>query len=58
MNPVDKVSPVGLISGDIYIQDIDVVYTKALIFYGGFPLENGITRVRAVKFTLYAHERV
>ena len=29
-----------------------VVYPKALTFYGGFPLENTVMRVRAVKGTL------
>ena len=33
-----------------------MVYPKVLIFYSNFPLENAITRVRAMKVTLYAHE--
>ena len=30
-----------------------MVYPKALTLYGGFPFEKGVTRVRAVKVTLY-----
>ena len=30
----------------------------ALILYGGFPLKEAITRLRAVKIMLYAHDNL
>ena len=43
---------------EINIQNIRVVYLKAVILYGGFPLKKAVTRVRAVKATLYVHENL
>ena len=42
----------------INIQNVCVVYPKAVILYGGFPLKKAVTRVRTVKVTLYVHENL
>ena len=43
---------------EINIQNIRVVYPKAVILYDGFPLKKAVRRVRAVKVTLYVHENL
>ena len=43
---------------EINIQNIRVVYPKAVIFYGDSPLKKAVIRVRAVKVTLCAHENL
>ena len=43
---------------EINIENIRVVYPKAVIFYGNSRLKKAVMRVRAVKVTLYAHENL
>ena len=38
------------------MQNIPVVYPKAVILCGSFPLKEAVPRVRAVKVTLYVSE--
>ena len=38
---------------EINIQNIPVVFAKAVISYSGSPLKKAVPRVRAVKVTLY-----
>ena len=43
---------------EINIQNIGVVYPKAVILYGDSLLKKAVMRVRAVKVTLYTHENL
>ena len=43
---------------EINIQNIREVYPKAVILCGGSLLWKTVTRVRAVKVTLYVHENL
>ena len=43
---------------EVNIQNICVVCPKAVILHGGPPLKTAVTRVRAVKVTLYVHENL
>ena len=48
----------SILFSEINIQNIPVVYPKAVILYGGFPLKKAVPRVRAVKVTLYVPENL
>ena len=43
---------------EINIQNIGVVYPKAVILYGDSLLKKAVMRVRAVKVTMYTHENL
>ena len=43
---------------EINIQNIGVVYRKAVILHGDYPLKKAVMRVRAVKATLYAYKNL
>ena len=43
---------------EINIQNIGVVYPKAVILYGDSLFKKAVMRVRAVKVTMYTHENL
>ena len=43
---------------EIHIQNISILYPKAVILDGGFPLKKAVTHVRSVKVTLYVYENL
>ena len=43
---------------EINIQNIRVVYPKAVILYGGFPLKKAVTRITAVKVLPYVYKNL
>ena len=48
----------SILFSDINIQNIPVVYPKAVILHDGSPLEEAVPRVRTVKVTLYVPENL
>ena len=48
----------SILFSKINIQNIPVVYPKAVILYRGSPLKKAVPRVRAVKVTLYVPENL